>query len=109
MLERRAGILTLALACFAAVSLLTANDRPTQQEKRDAAQKASTAGNYTDAYEAIRKIALDDKADPAKVSSDLELGISCLRQLGRLDEIDEFREAIVVVHGNNWRLLQTAA
>ena len=30
-------------------------------------------------------------------------------QLGRVDEIDAFREAVVAVHQGNWRLLQAAA
>ena len=33
----------------------------------------------------------------------------CLAQLGRSDEVDDFREAVVEVHKENWRLLQAAA
>ena len=32
-----------------------------------------------------------------------------MQQLGRLDEIDELREAVIKVHGKNWRLLMAAA
>ena len=35
--------------------------------------------------------------------------ISCLVQLRRVDEIDDFREAVIEVHKGNWRLLQAAA
>src|SRR6185436_4967057 len=105
---QRVGVVTLALACFTVLSVLAADDKPTQQQQREAAQKASAAGNYKDAYDAIRKIALDDKADARKVGGDLELGLDCLRKLGRVDEIDEFRESVIAAHGNNWRLLQTA-
>lgn len=35
--------------------------------------------------------------------------MSCLQNLGRSDEIDEFREAVIEVHKQNWRLLDTAA
>src|SRR6202040_2591436 len=31
------------------------------------------------------------------------------QNLGRADEIDEFREAVIAVHKENWRLLETAA
>src|SRR5262249_40920871 len=33
----------------------------------------------------------------------------CLQQLGRADEIDEFREGVITAHAKNWRLLETAA
>ena len=69
----------------------------------------ANAGNYKDAYEDLRKIALDPKVDPLKVSVDLTTGISCLVQLGRVDEIDEFREGVIDAHKTNWRLLDTAA
>src|SRR5262249_310216 len=52
---------------------------------------------------------LDPKDDPAEVSEDLRTGISCLQRLGRSDEIDDFREAVVEAHKTNWRLLATAA
>jgi uncharacterized protein YfaS (alpha-2-macroglobulin family) len=108
--KHRAGILVAAVGCFVVASILTAAaDKSTPQERREAASKAATAGNYKDAYEALRKLALDEKCDPLKVGDDLNLAIDCLRNLGRVDEVDEFREAVIKVHGNNWRLLQTAA
>ena len=66
-------------------------------------------GNYRDAYEGYRKLALDPKDDPRLVGGDLETAIRCLQQLNRVDEIDELREAVVKVHGDNWRLLQAVA
>ena len=35
--------------------------------------------------------------------------MQCLTQLGRVEEIDAFREAVIAVHKDNWRLLQAAA
>ncbi len=35
--------------------------------------------------------------------------MQCLLQLGRVDEADAFREAVVAVHPANWRLLKAAA
>src|SRR5438045_8214560 len=108
--RQRAGLVVAALACFAVLHLLTAADKPAQQPaSRDAAVKAAAAGNYNDAYEALRKIALDPKADALKVGDDLNLGIDCLRNLGRVEEIDDFREGVIKAHEKNWRLLQTAA
>lgn len=87
--------------------LLAADADPNQ--RRQTLVKTYNAGNYKDAYEGLRKLALDPKDDPLQVSHDLNLGITCLQQLGRVDEIDEFREAVIEAHKKNWRLLETAA
>ncbi len=105
---RRAGLLTTALVCLAAASWLLAVDEPLQ-ERRDNLMKAYQAGNYKDAYDGLRKLALDPLSDPLKVGDDLQTGINALRNLGRVDEVDEFIEAVVRTHPNNWRLLEAAA
>lgn len=79
------------------------------QARRDALTKKYQDGNYKDAYEGLRKLALDPKDDLVKVCSDLHTGVECLRHLGRVDEVDEFREAVIAVHKKNWRLLEAAA
>jgi alpha-2-macroglobulin len=105
---RRAGLLTTALVCFAVASWLLAVDKPLQ-ERRDTLTKAYQAGNYKDAYDGLRKLALDPLNDPLKVGQDLQTAISCLQNLGRVDEVDEFIEAVVRAHPTNWRLLEAAA
>jgi uncharacterized protein YfaS (alpha-2-macroglobulin family) len=105
----RVGVVSVGLAlAFAAVWLIAA-DTPSPQAQRDNLMKAYRAGNYKEAYEGLRKLALDPKNDPIKVSEDLTTAISCLQQLGRSDEIDEFREGVIDAHKHNWRLLDTAA
>ena len=79
------------------------------QSKREQAYKAYQQGNFKDAYEGYRKLALDPKDDPRLVGGDLSMATSCLQSLNRVDEIDEFREAVIEIHKNNWRLLQAAA
>lgn len=81
-------------------------NRPVDRERIN---KLSTQGNYKDAYEGYRKLALDAKADPLRVGGDLGQGVQCLVRLGRIDEVDAFREAVVQAHAGNWRLLQAAA
>ena len=76
---------------------LTAADQPVSQAQRDEFQKAFAGGNYKVAYEGFRKLALDPKDDPARVGGDLQTAISALQQLGRTDEIDEFREAVIEI------------
>jgi hypothetical protein len=68
-----------------------------------------TQGNYKDAYEGYKKLALAANADRVLVGSDLKRAVECLVHLGRVDEADAMREASVAAHPGNWRLLQAAA
>ncbi|MFB3892685.1 MAG: alpha-2-macroglobulin [Phycisphaerae bacterium] len=72
-------------------------------------QKLMKDGNWKDAYGVLSALALDPADAPKQVSDDLNDGLKCLRQLGRLDELDDFREGVIKAHADNWRLLQTAA
>ncbi len=82
--------------------------RPTQ-DRRDALHKQFDTGNFKDAYDGFRAMALNKDDDPRQVGDDMQLAIAALSRLGRLDESDEFREAVIAVHKSNWRLLQAAA
>ncbi|MDX1564565.1 MAG: MG2 domain-containing protein, partial [Phycisphaeraceae bacterium] len=66
-------------------------------------------GNYKDAYEAYRKLALDQESDPKLVGGDLRQAINCLQRLNRVHEIDAFREKVIDTHPKNWRLMRDAA
>jgi len=100
-----AGSLVLLAGAAAAVGLLDA--RP--PVSREQCENLARQGNYKDAYEGYRALALDAKDDPTLVGKDLQQAISCLMQLQRADEIDAFREAVIEVHKGNWRLIQAAA
>ncbi len=66
-------------------------------------QKLLNDGNWNDSYQGFRKLALDKKADPKLVGQDMNQAIQCLQNLGRIDEVDEFREAVIEVQKGNWR------
>ncbi|HKI36969.1 MAG TPA: MG2 domain-containing protein [Gemmataceae bacterium] len=105
----RVGLATLILG-VAALWLMAADEKaPGQKERRDAFLKTEQQGNWKDAYEGLRKLALDPADDPVEVGNDLTHGITCLQRLGRDDEIDEFREGVIEAHKGNWRLLDAAA
>jgi uncharacterized protein YfaS (alpha-2-macroglobulin family) len=104
----RASAATLLLG-VAALWLFAADKAPTQKERRDALLRAQQQGNFRDAYDGLRKLALDPADDPAQVGSDLTHALTCLQQLGRDEEIDDFREGVIEAHKGNWRLLDTAA
>jgi len=121
MLSRHGARLLGAGAILAAIAFGIVAARADKQEKQDEKQtvdhkalrealtKKHNDGNYKDAYEGLRKLALDADNDPKLVGKDLDLALSCLRRLGRLEDIDEFREAVIAKHSKNWRLLETAA
>ena len=79
------------------------------QAQRDQLVKTMQAGNYKDAYDGLRKLALDPADDPRQVGQDLGMATDCLQRLNRTEEIDDFREAVIKAHQKNWRLLWAAA
>src|SRR5579864_8609389 len=57
----------VALATMAVIGWRLTAGGPTIEDKRTALYKAVDAGNWKDAYEGLRKIALDLRNDPKKV------------------------------------------
>src|SRR5205085_8588376 len=107
--SQKLGVVAVALTLGAiGVWRLTAGTPPIA-EQRTKLTKAYNDGNFKVAYDGLRKLALDPKNDPKLVGKDLELAITSLIRLGRNDEVDDFREAVIKVHAKNWRLLATAA
>ena len=76
---------------------------------RTAVQKQFEAGNFKDAYEGFRKLALDPRTSGDQVAGDLAKAVQCLQNLGREAELDELIEASIKAHSQNWRLLAGAA
>ncbi|HEV3025678.1 MAG TPA: alpha-2-macroglobulin, partial [Pirellulales bacterium] len=101
----------LALALTLASTFLTAFEAAPMphDQQRSAAQKLFNDGNFKDAYEGFRKLALDAADEPNIVGRDLKGATDCLERLGRTSEIDAFREDVIQLHAENWRLLQAAA
>ncbi len=66
-------------------------------------------GNWKDAYESFSQLALDPADNPLLVGDDLNDALTCLGRLGRVEEVDAFREKVITTHAGNWRLLHTAA
>lgn len=79
------------------------------QEDRSKFRKLYNQGNYKEAYEGFKKLALDSKDSPKQVGEDLNMAVGCLRRINRVSEIDEFREKVIEIHKDNWRLLYIAA
>ena len=82
---------------------------PATNPDRSRLEKAFAAGNFKQAFEGYRALALDPNADPKLLGDDLVRAVQCLQNLGRVDEIDDFREAVLKVHPQNLRLARAAA
>ena len=57
------------------------------QKQRDLFVKTMNEGNFKDAYEGFRKLALDPNDNPLQVGQDLNLATNCLQRLNRLGEV----------------------
>lgn len=101
--------LVLGLAAVALLGGIVISQQQTPEELRAEAAKLQSDGNYAEAYEGFRELCLDAETGPTHVGNDLANGVQCLRQLGRVKEVDEFIESTIEVHSENWRLLQAAA
>ncbi len=106
--SRKAFLVSVAQVLLLGAFCLVAIEAPPTTE-RALLLKAFQDGNFKDAYEGLRRLALSPDDDQKKVGADLACSIQCLTLLGRVDEIDAFRESVIEVHKNNCRLLQTAA
>ena len=100
------GLLLVLLAAVAQSESTPAAGGATERARL---QRVYNDGNFKDAYDSFRKLVLDKNDDPALVGADLNNALSALRQLGRLNELDELRESAVATHPKNWRLLMEAA
>src|SRR5215831_9178119 len=113
MMSKYAAIVLALLLASIIVGPLSSG-RATSQENagnsdRVRFQKQYDDGNYKDAIEGFRRLALDAGDDPLQVGADLTMAVNALQQLGRVDEIDDVRENVSKAHDKNWRLLMAAA
>jgi uncharacterized protein YfaS (alpha-2-macroglobulin family) len=89
-------------------ALVVAQD-PNPAVLRQQAQQRYKDGNWKDAYESYRKLCLNKAADSKKVGNDLRQALYCLQRLNRVNEVDTFREKVIDLHQNKWRVLRDAA
>jgi len=100
--------MALGAACVLLVGLLMAQEVDFTAVRKVATEQMQK-GNFKEAYDNFRKLALNPKDGPLEVSQDLQKAMQCLQQLGRDAEGDVFVEDVVKAHSQNWRLLEMAA
>jgi len=100
------------ILCIMTLLLMASGAGANETADRQVRQKAQSAyknGNWQDAFEQYRRLSLKIKNDPLIVGKDFTRAWDCLRQLNRLNELDQFREAVIEQYAGSWRLLLDAA
>jgi uncharacterized protein YfaS (alpha-2-macroglobulin family) len=100
-------ILSLALAFATAAS--AADAPPTEPASREKALKLQKDGNFKDAYDLFRALALEPRTEQGQAATDLRKAVECLQRLNRLNEEDALLEDAIKAHAGQWRLLAGAA
>src|SRR5688572_10648074 len=98
--------LRLAAAALGATILMVSVGMSEPQaltDQRKDSEAKMQQGNFKEAYDGFRKLILDPADEPKLVARDLSHAVQCLRNLGRVDEIDEVLESALKVHEKNWR------
>ncbi|MCL2624851.1 MAG: MG2 domain-containing protein, partial [Planctomycetaceae bacterium] len=72
-------------------------------------EKYMAAGLFKEAFDALQTWTLDPNADPQIVGKGFIMALTCLQNLNRVSEIDDYREQVVETHRKNWRLLMAVA
>ncbi len=108
MFYQRLVFVGVMASTFLALGVAMAK-RVNQPSDRERLEKLVASGNYKDAYDAYRRLALDPKTEADRVATDLRQAVVCLQKLGRLAEADAFLDSAAAAHPGNWRLLQAAA
>ena len=109
MMVFRFVVPSVVIGFLMASSVLTAVPGTAPRPDREAVKKAFDAGNFKEAYQGYRALAIDPKDNPRLVGEDLQHAVESLQKLGRVEEIDDFREAVIKIHADNLRLARAAA
>lgn len=106
----RLSFLTLAVAAAAAV-FVPQSDAAAENAPQSLARllKMQADGNFKDAYEGLRPLALEKNTPTADVVQATGSAIACLQQLNRVGEIDKFRELVAEAHKDDWQVLAAVA
>ncbi len=100
----------MTCGCFAVMAMgFWAVGEDAKPPSYSEATKKMTAGNFKEAFEEYRKLGLDPNSSASELPETLNHAIQCLQNLGRINEVDDFREKVIETHKANWRLLQAAA
>jgi uncharacterized protein YfaS (alpha-2-macroglobulin family) len=101
-------------SCGSAGVGLSAEDAKPVAEPSLVSQHSNAAylqnqGNFKEALEIFQKLTLNPDYNRDLVPEGLRRAVECLTKLDREGEIDDYCEAVIRIHQENWRLLESAA
>src|SRR3954449_5934901 len=100
------NLLTFASAIFLSFAMIQASSSAENNlPSLDSLLKLQTGGNYKEAYDGLRRFILESSSPPKDIVKAYETAITCLQQLGRTGEIDDFREKVVAKYKARWPVL----
>ncbi len=103
------GTLLTACAFAAPVDQAPVDQAPVNHAPVDHAKKLFDDGNYQESLAAFQKILDDPATKPEPMAISFQQAILCYQKLNRVDQIDQFREALVSRGNPGWQLLAAAA
>ena len=105
MASKRCLLLILAAATVAFLTVHGRAQAPQPGELRQRAEKLMNDGNWKEAYDIFRALALDKNVAVERGASNLTNAVECLRRLNRVNEFDDFIERAIEVHSDESHVL----
>lgn len=101
--------LTLAVLLFGGVwgVMQSSAEPPTIPDQREQAQKLFNEGNFKEALDLFRQLALDSKNTGSQLPSDITQVVQCYQNLQLHHEIDGFLDQAEQAHSTHWMALKT--
>ena len=81
LVPRCLAVIVPLVLVLGAVGSGLSSPAPVRQEDRSLLQKTMQDGNYREAYEGFRALALSADTDPRMVGNDLQSAVQCLQHL----------------------------
>jgi uncharacterized protein YfaS (alpha-2-macroglobulin family) len=104
------NLITIASAIFLSFTMIQASgSAESSSPSLDSLLKLQTDGNYKDAYDGLRRFIFESRPSSKDVVKAYDAAVTSLRQLGRTDDIDEFREKVAGKYKANWPVLVAVA
>ncbi|MEJ2419878.1 MAG: hypothetical protein P8Y45_23735 [Exilibacterium sp.] len=79
------------------------------QSERGQAAQYYEAGHYREAFTVYERLLTQPGYGGEKAAVDLSAAVNCLHQLNAVKAFDDFIEAVIQQHDEDWRVLKAAA
>lgn len=110
MMLRLEFLLWALLSCLVGMAIQLPVTAADDSPELAAFLKLQADGNHKEAYDGLQQWLLNQRgAASSELVRAYEAAVTCLQQLGRINELDDFREKVVAAHKRDWQLLGSVA